>query len=619
MFRPLVCHGVPRSVLCRSNLRFYSDKSWPKQDLDAQKEQEARPQRASSYPDMSKSLVSESADPVRLVRAHAGKSAVIDTRRRSREGVGKSLRGGTKADDPSQSAARADHASPKQPLPELRTFSQPSTSFNASSWVAPGVAPPLAGQNAAGVGEGYQGRPIEPKLTALILPGQGSQYVTMSRDLYDIYPAARRVWEEAEYSLTAFIQGRRLDQELPASPLRGPFEEKLQLLSAIEPSVELKPGWLLNLVFSGNQLELTRAENAQPAILACTLAMLAVLREEFNTDLVKDQVHWAAGHGSGTYAALVASGSLQQSDALRALRYRGQQAMQCLENHPVLFPPGCVRPASVYETWGFANAGAGKGSELLMTEDADDLPGIAAHDGSPRNWKGTQVSAIVVRPGRLQDALKEVESVQQEIQRGDVQGIAPDEFVAVSNINSRLQIVISGTRVGVMYACDRLRFKMIGARAVNLPVAGPFHTSMVTDASKIFESLVEVLPINEPSQSLPVVSSRDGQTFTSASDIREDLGDALDSPVHWIDTISRLVGNGVQRFICLGPGRACAHQLSKELACYEKSMADSAGPNAKALVGTLDEPPSEFEVWSVSTSQGMEQLVKTLEKTTRIP
>lgn len=500
---------------------------------------------------------------------------------------------------------RDEYAAPKQPFPEQRTFSQPSSSFNASSWVAPGIAPPLGGRSATGIGEGHKGRPMERKSTAVILPGQGSQYVTMSRDLYELFPSARHVWHEAEETLTAFIEGRRMDALTPPHPLRAAFEDQLQEHGRLEPCKTLQPGWLLNMVFSGNQLELTRSENAQPTVLACTLALRAVLQQEFDTDLFHSHVHWAAGHGSGTYAALVASDALHQADALRALRYRGLEAMRCLESHPILFPEGCEAPENVYETWGFANAASGKGSELVIGEPFEPLSEIAARDGSSRTWKGTQVSAVVLRPGRLDDALNEVASVQQEIHQGIVPGIASDEFVSVANINSRSQIVLAGTRVGVLYACDRLRFKALGARAVNLPVSGPYHTSIVSEAAKAYLSTVNVMPLSDPSPTLPVVSSVDGHILQDVADIRHDLGRSLDMPVRWIDAISTLVHENVRRFICLGPGRACAHQLSKELAYYEKSFADASGASSKALEGTLDEPPSEFEVWSVSTAQGV--------------
>ena len=87
-----------------------------------------------------------------------------------------------------------------------------------------------------------------------------------------------------------------------------------------------------------------------PAIFTAALSILSVLRKEFDVDVSRDHVHWAAGHGSGFFAAFVAAGVLEPRDALRTMRYRGLEAMKCLMPHPVLFPPCCEKPINVYET-----------------------------------------------------------------------------------------------------------------------------------------------------------------------------------------------------------------------------------------------------------------------------
>ncbi|WFD07603.1 [acyl-carrier-protein] S-malonyltransferase [Malassezia vespertilionis] len=513
-------------------------------------------------------------------------------------------------------------ASPGARLPEQRTFSQPSSSFNASSWVASGVAPPLGGVNAAGTGEGYKGREMRQMKTALILPGQGSQYVSMSEDLYNLYPSARRVWHQAEKTLTAFIKGQPVDGGDAFQPgaSREKFEKQLLVGTALEKKLNkdmpLHQGWFLDLVFRGDQLQLTSAENAKPAIFTCTMALLTVLQEEFGINLAEEKIDWVAGHGTGEYAALVIAKSMHFNDAIRAIRYRGLEVMNSLANNPVLFPEGCTRPESVYETWGFTNAASGKGNRLLGEEEGvvGALATQRSNDGRRSSyWKGTQVSAVVLRPGRLDDALQEVEVVQSEIRNGAIPGVACDEFVAVSNINSQLQIVVSGTRVGVSYLCDRLRFKQLGARAVNLPVAGPFHTSMVADAAKAYKALVDEIPIAPHTSSMHSVSSVTGEVHNDVERTREDLGKALALPVLWMKTINTLIENDVHRFVCVGPGRACAYQLSKELAFREqKKEPHGIRMNPSPTADTLDLPGSEYEVWSVSTSQTLEQLAHAL-------
>lgn len=216
------------------------------------------------------------------------------------------------------------------------------------------------------------------------------------------------------------------------------------------------------------------------------------------------------------------------------------------------------------------------------------------------------MSGVMVRPGMLTNVLEAVASVQQEIRDGQIRGVAPDEVVEVANINSSLQVVLSGTRVGVSLACDRLRNDNLGARAVNLPVSGPYHSSLM-EGAKLGPAL-ENLPLRDPDADLQLVSSVDGSVLTSASAIRRDLTGALSKPVRWLDAVNQLRQQGVERFICLGPGRACAHLLSKELGYRDKiDRAKAAGAGAGGTAAT--EKEKEYEVWSLATVEDIETFV----------
>lgn len=118
---------------------------------------------------------------------------------------------------------------------------------------------------------------------ALVFPGQGSQHVGMGRDLSDRFPAARAVFNEVDETLG-------------------------------EP--------LSRLMFEGPLDELTRTENAQPAIMAVGAAIVRTLENE--TGLGVEQLGaFVAGHSLGEYTALVAARSLALADAARLLRRRG--------------------------------------------------------------------------------------------------------------------------------------------------------------------------------------------------------------------------------------------------------------------------------------------------------
>jgi [acyl-carrier-protein] S-malonyltransferase len=121
---------------------------------------------------------------------------------------------------------------------------------------------------------------------AFVFPGQGSQAVGMGAELARAHASARAVFDEVDAAL---------GQELSKIIFEGPIDT------------------------------LTLTENAQPALMAVSLAALRVL-EERGVRLV-DQVKFVAGHSLGEYSALAAAGALTVADAARLLRIRGR-AMQ---------------------------------------------------------------------------------------------------------------------------------------------------------------------------------------------------------------------------------------------------------------------------------------------------
>jgi [acyl-carrier-protein] S-malonyltransferase len=122
---------------------------------------------------------------------------------------------------------------------------------------------------------------------AFVFPGQGSQTVGMGKPLADTFASARAVFEEVDAAL-----GERLSET----------------------------------IWNGPADALVLTENAQPALMAVSLAVMRVLEAEAGIDLARDAA-FVAGHSLGEYSALAAAGALSVADAARLLRIRGR-AMQ---------------------------------------------------------------------------------------------------------------------------------------------------------------------------------------------------------------------------------------------------------------------------------------------------
>ncbi|MFM7655748.1 MAG: ACP S-malonyltransferase [Paracoccaceae bacterium] len=120
---------------------------------------------------------------------------------------------------------------------------------------------------------------------AFVFPGQGAQTIGMGRALAEAFPAARAVFDEVDAALG----------------------EKLS-----------------SLIWEGDIAELTLTQNAQPALMATSIAALRALEAE---GLGLDRAAFVAGHSLGEYSALCAAGALDLSDTARLLRVRGR-AMQ---------------------------------------------------------------------------------------------------------------------------------------------------------------------------------------------------------------------------------------------------------------------------------------------------
>ena len=128
---------------------------------------------------------------------------------------------------------------------------------------------------------------------AYVFPGQGSQYVGMGRDLYEKYPAARKVFALADQTLDFDLSG---------------------------------------LIFNGPEEELTLTVNAQPALLTVSMACLAAMGEVYGDRLPAPA--YMAGHSLGEYSALCAADAMEFTTAVSLARRRGQLMYDAVLKQP---------------------------------------------------------------------------------------------------------------------------------------------------------------------------------------------------------------------------------------------------------------------------------------------
>lgn len=124
-------------------------------------------------------------------------------------------------------------------------------------------------------------------IRALVFPGQGAQYIGMGKEFYDNFPIARDTFHEVDEALS-----QNLSQ----------------------------------LIFSGDETELTKTSNTQPALMVVSIAILKVLLDQSNKQ-IGNLAKFVLGHSLGEYTALCAAGSISISDTAKLLRIRGE-AMQ---------------------------------------------------------------------------------------------------------------------------------------------------------------------------------------------------------------------------------------------------------------------------------------------------
>jgi [acyl-carrier-protein] S-malonyltransferase len=256
---------------------------------------------------------------------------------------------------------------------------------------------------------------------------------------------------------------------------------------------------LSGMMFEGSKEDLTLTHNAQPALMAMSVAVMRTIEAEGKMAL-SDLATFVAGHSLGEYSALTAAGAFPLATAAKLLRTRGL-AMQ--EAVPV---------------------GEGAMAAILGAEIAD------------------------------------VEAVAADAAAGDEAKAIPAGVCTAANDNAPGQIVISGSTASVEYAIELAKERGI-RKAMSLPVSAPFHCSLMAPAAdRMAEALdeIEILPPR-----VPVVANVSAGPVSDPETIKKLLVEQVTARVRWRECVLAMRDAGVDSMIEVGAGKVLTGMIKR--------------------------------------------------------
>ena len=292
---------------------------------------------------------------------------------------------------------------------------------------------------------------------AFVFPGQGSQAIGMGRGLAATFRVARDLFAEVDEALSQHLS---------------------------------------HLMFEGPECDLILTENAQPALMAASLAVIRVLEAEGGQVLARHAAY-VAGHSLGEYSALAAARAIAVGDAARLLKLRGQAMQKAVPR--------------------------GEGAmAALLGLDVEASRAVAA-----------QAARCQTRPGET----------------------GPAEVCTVANDNAPGQVVVSGHRSAVERAIALARER--GARrSIILPVSAPFHSPLMAPVVAVMEDALHKVVLLPPQ--VPLVANLSATAIRDPTEIRRCLVGQVTAMVRWRESMLFLKRVGVEEVVEIGAGRVLA-------------------------------------------------------------
>lgn len=194
--------------------------------------------------------------------------------------------------------------------------------------------------------------------------------------------------------------------------------------------------------------------------------------------------------------------------------------------------------------------------------------------------KGAMAAVLKVAPDVLEQVVASVREARKSEGKND-----DEACLVVANLNTREQLVISGNPDAVSEGGKKA--KEAGGKAIPLPVGGAFHSPLMTQAARDFETELSKSELKDAK--CEVVQNYDAKGTRSSSEIRAKLAKQMESPVRWYETVEYMVANGVDTFVEIGPG-AVLTGLVKKINADVKVININDTASLKAAIDSLKHP-----------------------------
>ncbi|KAI0016006.1 Mu homology domain-containing protein [Xylariomycetidae sp. FL0641] len=347
--------------------------------------------------------------------------------------------------------------------------------------------------------------------------------------------------------------------------------------SPIIDEIDSHMGYKLSTIIQeGPSRVLTSTPNAQPAIMATSILILRILEQEFGFR-VAARADVSLGHSLGEFAALVAAGVLEFEDALFLVRKRAEAMAEATQT--------AVR-----------DYGGEYGMVAVITEPDRLTSLIEAIDG----FVGYRSAGARGYDGGT--------SLHQELASGG--SIRPIDQVLIANVNSKNQIVLSGSMGKIKELVAHVRqFLGHDPRAVRLNSDSPFHSPIMRPAVNVMRELLsrksrvkgrEDMDIVTFPGTVECVSNVSARPFESKAEVKDLLARQCLETVRWWDSIKYLdKEQKVRRWIGIGPGKVGRNLVGKE-------------------VGMGYDTVKGAGVWAITDPMEIEEVLRGLEETEKM-